>query len=191
MLSFFSGFIFSGELLALDLPKLAGRFQFKLVHSDGRKDQLGEIEITYFKDFKFAGAVDVHEALKFENEWIAIIKDKSGKSMISDESLLVPRPINLFKMDATESANSISAQPNSHTRLRLESTDANNLILSISHKQGSLNIGPHISLFAVWPNKPTTTVYLKRASPSGDSKSSGKPAPSPKGLQDGWPKFER
>lgn len=191
MLSFFGGFMFSGELFALDLPKLAGKFHFTLVHSDGRKDQLGEIEITYFQEFKFPGAAVGHEALKFENERIAVIKDKSGKSMISDESLLLPRPINLFKMVATESADSISAQPNPHTRLRFEAKDADNLILSITHKQGALNIGPHISLFQTWPDKPTTMVYLKRVPRSGDGKSTISKANSRKDLQDGWPKFEQ
>ena len=48
--------LFSEELLALDLPKLAGNFHFTLVHSSGGKDQVGEIEITYLKDLKFLGA---------------------------------------------------------------------------------------------------------------------------------------
>lgn len=190
-LIFIGGALFSGELLALDLPKLAGRFQFTLVHSDGRKDQIGEIEITYFKDFKFPCSPVGYEALKFENEWIAVIKDESGKSMISRDSLDDHCPMNLFKLDAAESDNSISAQPEARTRLRLEAVDADNLIISSTHKRGTFNIGPHISVFHVWPDKPTTTVYLKRAKRSGEGNASGKPEELPKGLRDGWPKFEQ
>lgn len=175
----------------MDLPKLAGRFQFTLVHSDGRKDQIGEIEITYFKDFKFPCSPVGYEALKFENEWIAVIKDESGKSMISRDSLDDHCPMNLFKLDAAESDNSISAQPEARTRLRLEAVDADNLIISSTHKRGTFNIGPHISVFHVWPDKPTTTVYLKRAKRSGEGNASGKPEELPKGLRDGWPKFEQ
>ncbi len=175
----------------MDLPKLAGRFDFTLVHADGRKDQIGEIEITYFRDFCFQGGVGGYEALKFENERIAVIKDKSGKSMISDESLVVPRPMNLFKLDAKELTNSISAQPAPYVRIRLEAADSDNLTLSITYKQGALNIGPHISVFQIWPSKPTTTVYLKRAAPSGAGKPSGNPDQPLKGKPDGWPKFEQ
>jgi len=170
---------------------LAGRFHFTLVHSDGRKDQVGEIEICYLKDFNFPYSAVGYEALKFENERIAVIKDKSGKSMISRDSLDAQCPTNLFKLDAKETAGSISAQPEAHTRLRLEATDADNLTLSITHKRGALNIGPHISLFHVWPDEPTTTIYLKRAKRSADGKSSAKPEPLPNNLQAGWPKFEQ
>jgi len=186
-----SGASFPEGLLALDLPMLAGRFHFTLVHSDGRKDQVGEIEICYLKDFNFPYSAVGYEALKFENERIAVIKDKSGKSMISRDSLDAQCPTNLFKLDAKETAGSISAQPEAYTRLRLEATDADNLTLSITHKRGALNIGPHISLFHVWPDEPTTTIYLKRAKRSADGKSSAKPEPLPNNLQAGWPKFEQ
>jgi hypothetical protein len=115
-LVFLSSILSPGLLSALDLPGLAGRFHFTLVHADGRKDQVGEIEITYFKDFRFPGRDGGYEALQFENERIAIIKDKSGRSMIADEQLMVPRPMNLFRLDAKESANSISAQPAPYVR---------------------------------------------------------------------------
>jgi len=182
--------LFPVELAALDLPKLAGSFDFTLVHADGRKDQVGEIEITYFKDFRFPEADVGYEALQFENERIAIIKEKSGKSMIADDSLSVLRPMNLFKLNAIESANSISAQPAPYVRLRLEAADADHLTLSITYKEGALNIGPHISLFQVWPSKPTTIVYLKRTAAPGATKPSGSQAQTPKAKPEGWPKFE-
>ena len=129
--------------------------------------------------------------MQFENERIAIIKDKSGKSMIADEPLMVPRPTNLFKLDAKESANSISSQPAPYVRLRLDVVDVDNLTLSITYKQGALNIGPHISLFQVWPSKPTTIVSLKRSAKGGVAKPSGSPAQTPSARPDGWPKFEQ
>ncbi len=183
--------LFPAVLAALDLPKLAGRFDFTLVHADGRKDQVGEIEITYFKDFHFPSGVGGYEALKFENERIAIIKDKLGKSMIANDSLSVLRPMDLSKVDASESANSISAQPAPYVRLRLEAADADHLTLSITYKEGALNIGPHVSLFQVWPSKPTTTVYLKRSTAPGAGKPSGSQAQTPKAKPEGWPKFEQ
>jgi hypothetical protein len=190
-LMFLGGILFQGELVALDLPGLAGRFHFTLAHADGRKDQVGEIEITYFKDFRFPGADVGYEALQFENERIAVIKDKSGKSMLADEPLMVPRPMNLSRLDAKESANSISSQPAPYVRLRLEAADADNLTLSITYKEGALNIGPHISLFQVWPSKPTTTVYLKRTTAPVAEKPSGSQAQTPKAKPEGWPKFEQ
>jgi len=183
--------LFPVMLVALDLPKLAGRFDFTLVHADGRKDQVGEIEITYFKDFHFPGGVAGYEVLKFENERIAVIKDKSGKSMIANEPLMVLRPMDLFKVDASESANSIAAQPASYVRLRIEAADVDNLTLSITYKEGALNIGPHISLFQVWPSRPTTIVYLKRTAAPGVAKPSGSQAQTTKAKPEGWPKFEQ
>jgi hypothetical protein len=190
-LVFLGSILSPGLLSALDLPGLAGRFHFTLTHADGRKDQAGEIEITYCKDFRFPGADVGYEALQFENERIAIIKDKSGKSMIADEPLMVPRPTNLFRLDAKESANSISSQPAPYVRLRLDVVDVDNLTLSITYKQRALNIGPHISLFQVWPSKPTTIVSLKRSAKSGVAKPSGSPAQTPSARPDGWPKFEQ
>ena len=190
-LVFLGSILSPGLLSALDLPGLAGRFHFTLAHADGRKDQVGEIEITYFKDFRFPGADIGYEALQFENERIAIIKDKSGKSMIADEPLMVPRPTNLFRLDAKESANSISSQPAPYVRLRLDVADVDNLTLSITYKQGALNIGPHISLFQVWPSKPTTIVSLKRSAKGVVAKPSGSPAQTPSARPDGWPKFEQ
>jgi len=179
------------ELTALDLPKLAGRFDFTLVHADGRKDQVGEIEITYFKDFRFPGADVGYEALQFENERIAVIKDKSGKSMLADDPLMVRLLMNLSRFEAKESANSISSQPAPYVRLRLDVTDVDHLTLSITYKEGALNIGPHISLFQVWPSKPTTIVYLKRTAAPGAAKPSGSQAQTPKEKPEGWPKFEQ
>jgi hypothetical protein len=183
--------LFPVELAALDFPKLAGRFDFTLVHADGRKDQVGEIEITYFKDFRFPGADVGYEALQFENERIAVIKDKSGKSMLADEPLMVRLLMNLSRFEAKESANSISSQPAPYVRLRLDVTDVDHLTLSITYKEGALNIGPHISLFQVWPSKPTTIVYLKRTPAPGAGKPSATPAQKPKGIPDNWPKFEQ
>ena len=179
------------ELAALDLPKLAGRFDFTLVHADGRKDQVGEIEITYFKDFRFPGADVGYEALQFENERIAVIKDKSGKSMLADEPLMVRLLMNLSRFEAKESANSISSQPAPYVRIRLEAADADHLTLIITYKEDALNIGPHISLFQVWPSKPTTIVYLKRSTTPRAGKPSGNQAQTTKAKPEGWPKFEQ
>ncbi len=162
-----------------------------MAHADGRKDQVGEIEITYFKDFRFPGADVGYEALQFENERIVVIKDESGKSMIANEPLMVRRPNNLFRLDAKESDNSISSQPAPYVRLRLDAVDGDNLTLSITYKQGALNIGPHVSLFQVWPSKPTTTISLKRLAKAGVAKPSGSPAQKPDVNPDAWPKFEQ
>lgn len=188
-MSLIGGILLPDMLHALDLPKLAGKYQFKLVRGDGRQDVVGEIEITYFKDFRNFGAVSGFEALKFENEDISVIKDSAGKSMISDIMLRAERQRQIFVLDAKESDNSISGQPNSYTRLHLEVTDTNNLILSISIKDGTVPFGPHINLFPSWPKKPTRTIYLKRKAHSDEGKASGTPEGRPKGTPEDRPKF--
>ena len=176
---------------ALDLRRISGNFKFTLTYSNGREGKIGDLEITYFKDLKLLGMPGAFEALKFENEFISIIKDSLGHSMILNKVLNTSDLGTISDCTAIESINSISGQPNSYTRMDITVTDENNFTLVITFKRDTVNIGPHIGLFPAWERKPFKTISFTRSQNSIKSPSSGAPedlprSPIPKYL----PKFD-
>jgi hypothetical protein len=66
---------------AIELKNLAGKFHVQ--GKEGNRD----LEITYFRDFRFDGVDETFEALKFGDSFISIIKDSRGRSQLAEERL--------------------------------------------------------------------------------------------------------
>ena len=149
--------MFFGEMChAMELKNLAGRFHIQ------SSEENREMEITYFEKFHFDGVDESFEALKFGNSFISIIKDSHGRLQLS-EKMLDKRywdPSN--NLDAKETQDTISSQPNSYTRILLAMKDQNNIVISISYKLGTISIGPHIDFFPRWKKTPHKVITLKR-----------------------------
>lgn len=148
---------FLGEMChAIELKNLAGKF-----HIQG-KEGSRDIEIIYFQTFHFDGVDETFEALKFGDSFISIIKDSSGRLQLA-EKVLDPKDRDLPKnLDAKESQDTISSQPNSYTRMLLTVKNQNNIVINITYKLGTISIGPHIDLFPRWKKTPNWVITLTR-----------------------------
>ena len=148
---------FLGEMChAIELKSLAGKFHIQSTEEDQ------EIEIIYFQNFHFDGVDESFEALKFGNSFISIIKDSHGRSQLLEQRL-DKKNWNLIRvLDAKETQDTISSQPNSYTRILFTVIDQNNFTVSFSYKLGTIPIGPHIDLFPRWKKAPNKAITLKR-----------------------------
>jgi hypothetical protein len=154
---------FLGEMChAIELRELAGKFQLQPSSDSYANDKNIEIEITYFPNFCFEGLNETFEALKFGDEFISIIKDYRGRSQLSAARLEAKNPDLARSLDARESQDTVSSQPNAYTRMFLKVNDQNNFILSYTYKLGTIPIGPHIDLFPRWKKTPTKVIKFKR-----------------------------
>ncbi len=95
---------------AIELKNLAGKFHVQ--GKEGNRD----IEITYFQGFRFDGLDETFEALKFGDSFISIIKDSRGRSQLMEQRLDAKEAEITKYMDARESQDTISSQPNAHTQ---------------------------------------------------------------------------
>lgn len=141
---------------AIELKNLAGKFHVQ--GKEGNRD----IEITYFQGFRFDGLDETFEALKFGDSFISIIKDSRGRSQLTEQRLDAKEAEITKYMDARESQNTISSQPNAHTRMLLTVKDQNSFVITISYKTGTIPIGPHIDLFPRWKKTPNWVITLTR-----------------------------
>jgi hypothetical protein len=147
---------------AIELKKLAGRFRLELVSESHGNEKNREIEIIYFPNFRFDGSKAEFEALKFGDEFISIIKDSCGRSQLSGAKLDAKNLDLTSSLDAKESWDAISSQPNSYTRMLLKVTDQNKFDLGYTYKSATIPIGPHIDLLPRWKKTPNKVITLKR-----------------------------
>jgi len=144
---------------AVELNKLAGKFQLRSSRSSSEDKQ---IEIIYYNKFRFDGLNESFEALKFGGLYISIIRDSRGTSQLCAQKLETFDP-GMFKvMDAAESKDSISSQPNSYTRMLLMVEDESSFSVSFKYKLGAIHIGPHVSLFPMWQKNPNHIMRFTR-----------------------------
>ncbi len=144
---------------AVELSKLAGKFQLRSSRSSSEDKQ---IEIIYYNNFRFEGVNESFEALKFGGLYISIIKDSRGTSQLCAQKLETVDP-DMFKvMEATESQCSISSQPNSYTRMLLMVEGESDFCISYSYKLGTIHVGPHVSLFPRWQKNPNHIMRFTR-----------------------------
>ena len=141
---------------AIELKNLAGKFHVQ--GKEGNRD----IKITYFQDFRFDGVDETFEALKFGDSFISIIKDSRGRSQLAEQRLDAKEAEITKCMDARESQDTISSQPNAYTRMLLTVKDQNSFVITISYKMGTIPIGPHIDLFPRWKKTPNWVITLTR-----------------------------
>ena len=115
-----------GEIChAIELKNLAGKFHVQ--GKEGNRD----IEITYFQDFRFDGVDETFEALKFGDSFISIIKDSRGRSQLAEQRLDAKEAEITKCLDARESQDTISSQPNAHTRMLLTVTSCSSGVASL------------------------------------------------------------
>ena len=141
---------------AIELKSLAGKFHVQ--GKEGNRD----IEITYFQDFRFDGVDETFEALKFGDSFISIIKDSRGRSQLAEQRLDAKEAEITKCLDARESQDTVSSQPNAYTRMLLTVKDQNSFVITISYKMGTIPIGPHIDLFPRWNKTPNWVITLTR-----------------------------
>jgi hypothetical protein len=105
---------------------------------------------------------ETFEALKFGDSFISTIKDSRGRSQLTEQRLDAKEAEITKYMDARESQNTISSQPNAHTRMLLTVKDQNSFVITISYKTGTIPIGPHVDLFPRWKKTPNWVITLTR-----------------------------
>ena len=155
-------FAFLGEVShGIELKNLAGKFRLQSSRANDILVDNKEIEIIYLPGFRFDGSNENFEVLKFGDAFL-IIKDSQGRSQLSEAKLDAKNPDLTSSLDAKESQDAISSQPNSYTRMFFKVNDQNNFVLSFTYKVGAFPIGPHIDLFSKWQKTPNHVVTIKR-----------------------------